>query len=146
VYLWPTGRRGKAPLKLRLIVLKQRGKEVHLLTNVLEPQRLSRAMASDFYRGRWGVEVNYRGFKQTMARFKVLAKSPECGGLELAGNIVAMGLLRLHAAMVMGADTDSKLSSRAVRHVLGLRPAQKSVMLVSDKEVQHARDLSSGSG
>ena len=117
VYLWPTGRRGQMPLKLRLIVLKQRGNEVHLVTNVLEPERLSRAMASHFYRARWGVEVNYRGFKQTMERFTVLAKTPECGALELAGNILAMALLRLHAAMVMGAEM-SRMSVAAALRVI----------------------------
>jgi hypothetical protein len=104
VYLWPTGRRRQTPLKLRLITLKRRGKRVCLLTNVPEPVRLSRSMARDFYEARWGIEVNYRGFKQTMERCKVLARTPQRGALELAGSVVAMGLLRLHAAIVMGAQ------------------------------------------
>ena len=57
-------------------------------------------MAGEFYELRWGVEVNYRDFKRTMERSKVLSRTPECGGLELGGDIIAMGLLRLHAAIV----------------------------------------------
>lgn len=138
VYLWPTGRRNQRPLKLRLIVLKQGERRVYLLTNVLEPGRLSRATASVFYRARWGIEVNYRGFKQTMERFKVLAKTAQCGDLELAGNILAMALLRLHAAMVLGAQM-SRMSVAAVLRVI--RRAMEAVRcgLSSSWFVEHLR-------
>jgi hypothetical protein len=103
VHLWPTGKRKKAPLTLRLIVLKRGDKRVYLLTNVRESTRLSRAMASKFYRARWGVEVAYRSFKQTLGRRKVLAQTPSVGAMELAGNLVALGLLMLQGALAMGA-------------------------------------------
>jgi hypothetical protein len=117
VYLWPRDRHRRRPLKLRMIVLKRRGKRVFLLTNVLESERLSKAMASDFYNARWGLEVNYRGFKRTMGRVNVLAKAPGPGAIELAGAIVAMGLLRLHAAMVLGARME-QMSVAAVLRVI----------------------------
>lgn len=103
VYLWPKNRRRHKPLRLRLIVLKRRGKRVYLLTNVLESPRLSRCMAGELYRARWGIEVEFRGLKQTLARRKVLAKTPEPGAMELAANILALALLLLYAALVMGA-------------------------------------------
>lgn len=103
VYLWPQERGHEEPLKMRLIVLKQAGQAVYLLTNVLESTRLSRRTASLFYRARWGVEVNYRAFKQTLQRRQVLARTPESGDVELAGAILAMGLLRMHAALALGA-------------------------------------------
>ncbi len=103
VYLWPTGRRLKRPLRLRLIVVKQGGKRMYLLTSVMKPQRLSRPMASELYRARWGVEVEYRGLKQTLGRRKLLAKTPEPGAMELVGNILALALLMLHGALAMGA-------------------------------------------
>lgn len=118
VYLWPTNRRRKAPLRLRLIELKHRGRKVYLLTNVVHEgesfQTLSRATAGVIYRARWGIEVNYRSFKRTMQRLDVLARTPDRGAVELAGNIVAMGLLRMHAAMVMGA----KMARMSVAGVL----------------------------
>ena len=63
VYLWPKKRPRKEPLRLRLIVVKRNGKRVYLLTNVQESTRLSHRMASEFYRARWAIEVEYRGRK-----------------------------------------------------------------------------------
>jgi len=102
VYLWPLNRRRRRPLKLRLIVLKRGGQSVYLLTNVWDSQRLSRATAGEIYKARWGIEVTYRGLKQTLGRRKVLARTPEPGEMELAGNILAIALLMLHAALALG--------------------------------------------
>lgn len=102
VCLWPKNRRRKRPLKLRLIVLKRRGKRVYLLTNVLETHRLSRPMAGELYQARWGIEVLYRGLKQTLDRRKVLARTPEPGAMEVAGNIVALAMLMLLGARAQG--------------------------------------------
>jgi hypothetical protein len=115
VYLWPKNRRRYKPLCLRLIVLKRRGKRVYLLTNVLESTRLSRSMAGEFYRARWGIEVEYRGLKQTLGRRKVLAKTPEPGAMELAANILALALLLLYAALVMGAKVIKLSIAKALR-------------------------------
>src|SRR5207244_3869223 len=76
VYLWPAEHGDRPPLRVRVIVLKRGGKRVYLLTNVLDAPRLSREMASELYSARWGIEVNYRGFKQTMERSKVWSKTP----------------------------------------------------------------------
>lgn len=103
VYLWPRKRRSQRPLRLRLIVLKRGGRRVYLLTTVLEPQRLSRAVAGGLYQARWGVEVNFRSFKQTLDRRRVLAGTPEVGPMELAGNILALALLVCHAAAALSA-------------------------------------------
>ena len=104
VCLWPRhGRKSRNPLRLRLVVVKDRRRRMYLLTNVMEPARLSRPMATELYRARWGIEVEYRGLKQTMERRKVLARTPEPGAMETAGAILAMALLLLHGAMAMGA-------------------------------------------
>ena len=102
VYVWPKKRRSQLPLRLRVIVLKRRGKRVYLLTNVLESQRLSRATAGELYAARWGVETSYRALKQTLDRRRVLAESPAVGALELAGNILGLALLLLQAAVAQG--------------------------------------------
>ena len=47
----------------------------------------------------------------------MLAKTPQCGALELAGNILARGLPHLHAVMIMGAKV-SRMSVAAVLRVL----------------------------
>ncbi len=117
VYLWPNHRRRKTPLRLRLIVLKDHGKRVYLLTNVEDPRRLSRRMAGEFYRARWGIEVEYRGLKQTLGRRKVLARTPEPGTMELAADILAMALLLLYAALVMGAKVARLSLAQALRAI-----------------------------
>jgi len=115
VYLWPRNRRSQLPLRLRLIVLKRRGQRVCLLTNVLESQRLSRALASELYAARWGVETDYRALKQTLDRRRVLAETPAVGTLELAGNILALALLLWQAAVAQGARVSRVSVAAALR-------------------------------
>jgi len=101
VYLWPGKQRSKRPLKLRLITLRRGRKTLCLLTNVLDSTKLSGKLAGRLYAARWGVELNFRGLKQTLERRKLTARTPETGALELAGNVVALGLLLAHAAWLM---------------------------------------------
>jgi hypothetical protein len=117
VYLWPAQRRDCSPLRLRLIVVKRKGKPVYLLTNVDDPTRLSRRMAGDFYRARWDIEVEFRGLKQTMGHRKVLARTPEPGEMELAAKLVGMVLLLLHGALVMGAKVTRLSLAKALRAI-----------------------------
>jgi len=119
VYLWPQNRRAKAPLALRLIVLKRGGKRVYLLTSVLESQRLSRAQASRFYAARWGVETGYRALKQTLERSRVEARTPEVGEAELSGNVLAQALLLALSAALLGTRADRVSLAAALRCVRG---------------------------
>ena len=105
------------PLALRLIVLKRGGKRVYLLTNVSDTVRLSRPMASELYAARWGVETEYRGLKQTLGRRKVRAQTAGPGGMELAGNILALALLLLQGALALGARA-ARLSVAAALRVI----------------------------
>jgi hypothetical protein len=121
VYLWPKNRRRRKPLRLRLIVLKRGGKRVYLLTSVLDSTRLSRPMASKIYAARWGLETEYRAMKQTMGRRKVLAKTPGPGAMELAGNILALALLVLLAAIVLATRITRlsvALALKVIRHAI----------------------------
>jgi len=104
VYLWPQDQRGRPPLMLRLIQLKRGGKRIYLLTNVLDSTRLPIAIAGELYAARWGIEVNFRSLKQTLERRKLLARTPAVGELELAGNLVALGLLLAQAAWLLRRD------------------------------------------
>jgi hypothetical protein len=115
VYLWPQNRRSRLPLHLRLIVLKRRGKRVCLLTNVLESSRLPRALAGKLYAARWGVETDYRALKQTLDRRRVSAKTPRAGAVELAGNVLALALLLLQAAVAQGAQVTRVSVAAALR-------------------------------
>ena len=102
VYLWPKGRRDQPPLVLRLIVLKRGGKRFYLLTSVTEEARLSRRKAGEIYQARWGVEVEFRSLKRTLAHYRVLSKTPTAGAMELAAYVLALALLMLEGAVVLG--------------------------------------------
>lgn len=95
VHLWPANHRQSPPLALRLIAVGSRTKRIHLLTNVLDPCRLSRQQAGQFYRGRWAAELQFRTLKQTLARRKMLARSPKMAQAELAWTLVGLWLLEL---------------------------------------------------
>ena len=121
VYLWPQNRRKEMPLRLRLIVIKRKGKPVYLLTNIESPAQLSRRMAAEFYRARWSIEVEFRGLKQTMGHRKVLARTPEPGEMELAANLAGMALLLLYGALVHGAKVarlSLAMALRAIRQAI----------------------------
>lgn len=101
VWLWPQSKRNQQPLRLRLIRLKAKAKgsrtrqEVYLLTNIFDTGRLSDEIAGVFYRMRWGVEVFYRSFKQTLGHRKLRSRSPELAKEELHWALIALLLLGL---------------------------------------------------
>jgi hypothetical protein len=96
VYVWPRSRHDTSPpLKLRLIKAGSGRKVVHLLTNVLEPTRLSKKMAGVFYRKRWGVELFYRTLKRTVGCAKLRSKSARRAAIEFEWTLVAMTIMTL---------------------------------------------------
>lgn len=103
VYLWPKKRRPAPPLTLRLI---QIGK-VYLVTNVLSSTQLSKDTAGKLYRARWGVEVFYRSFKQTLQRRKMRSDAPRTAVVELQWSLIGLlvlGLLQARALIARGHD------------------------------------------
>ena len=109
VYLWPLDKQARnkrsmprklgkvrPPLVLRLIRLKDaKGRPVCLLSNVLQPSRLSDRTAARMYRLRWGIEVMWRGLKQTMGHHKLLSRTPDRAGAELDWAMAGLWMLQL---------------------------------------------------
>jgi len=95
VYLWPQAHRNLPPLVLRLIVLRHDKQEIYLLTNVFDPQRLSDEDASVLYEMRWGVEVFYRSYKQTLCRRRLLSRTPATCLAECQWTMLGLWLLGL---------------------------------------------------
>lgn len=109
VYLWPLDQQRRnrrsmpkslrnmgMPLVLRLIELKDaKGKPVFLLTNVLQSSKLSDRAAARMYRLRWGIEVMWRGLKQTMGHHKLLSKTPRRAEVELDWAMAGLWMLQL---------------------------------------------------
>jgi len=111
IIYWP----GKAikdnqkPLTLRLIVVGSGANKVYLVSNVLDSQKLSRKMAGEFYKQRWGIEVTYRSLKQLMARRKLRCGNGANAAVELAGNIMGFVVLALMGLLILRRQA-SKLS------------------------------------
>jgi len=97
VYLWPKLMREKGlpPLVLRQIVLVDgKNRQMCLLTN-LDSEALTLEAARELYARRWGVEVFFRGLKQTLARRKMLSKTPMHAQVELDWTLMGYWILGL---------------------------------------------------
>lgn len=96
VYLWPEKFRTSPPLALRLIQLEPPDKQpIYLLTNVLDDEILSDEDAQVFYRMRWGVEVCFRSYKQTLQRRTLKSRTPKTCLLEAQFTMLGLWLLGL---------------------------------------------------
>lgn len=99
VYLWPdrVARKGQPPLVLRLLEFQGPRGKVCLVTNVLSEHKLSSAESRRLYRLRWGVELQFRAFKQTFGRNKLRSRTPENALVELNWSLVGLWLVELFA-------------------------------------------------
>lgn len=126
VFLWPDQprRRGEPPIALRLLEFHDGRRSLWLVTNVLDPERLSARAAQAIYRRRWGVEIFIRGFKQTYGRDKLRSHAPQNVELELDWSLLALWSLELMAAreLVSRGESPMQLSTagalRALRDTL----------------------------
>lgn len=123
VWLWPGDRRRELPLKLRLIrVPKGTGVkgEMCLLTNVFDTVRLSDETAAILYRMRWGVELFYRSYKQTLDQRKLRSRSPRAARWELHWGLTALlllGLMSVARIVERGRDPLSLSVAQALRTI-----------------------------
>jgi hypothetical protein len=99
VLCWPRSaqKSAQAPLRLRLMHIRLGKTDMWLLTSVLEPKRLTQKQAEQFYRMRWGVEVEIRGLKQTLDRAKLRCRDSHRLMAELEWSILAMAIAELLA-------------------------------------------------
>lgn len=99
VLCWPKDKMnsGKKPLRLRLVNVKIGKTSMWMLTSVLTARKLSRAMIIKYYKMRWGVEVEYRGLKQTLEKRKLRSRNSRRVYVELDWSIRAMAFAELVA-------------------------------------------------
>jgi hypothetical protein len=106
VYLWPVAQqeRKAPPLKLRLIVVRDPGKQpIYLVTSVLSAEKLTHEQAREIYHGRWGVEVFYRDTKQTLDHGGVQSRTPQNGYLEMTWALLGAWMLKLMTIRALAA-------------------------------------------
>ncbi len=106
VYHFPAqDRRQQPPLRLRLIRVRARRRkgDVWLLTNVLERRRLSAAAAAAFYRRRWESEGQFRAYKRTLAKVKLVSRTVRLAHREAEGSLLALQLMLAQGALAQAA-------------------------------------------
>ena len=98
VLCWPKDQQSKQlPLRLRLVKVRIGKTKAYLLTNVLDEEKLMPGQMAKFYKMRWGVEVEFRGLKQTLDRAKLRCRNQQRVLAELNWSIMAMAVAELFA-------------------------------------------------
>jgi len=96
VYHFPAQRqKQEPPLLLRLICVRAKKKkdDVWLLTNVLDHRQLSAASAATFYRRRWENEGQFRAYKRTLAKVKLVSRTVRLVHREAESSLLALQLM-----------------------------------------------------
>jgi hypothetical protein len=106
VYSWPAcvRKQGKPPIPCRLIRVPATGqvkKDVWLLTDILDPARLSRATAAKFYRWRWRNEGVFRTYKRTINKLKLSSRTVRLVHREAEASLLALQILLAHADLAL---------------------------------------------
>jgi len=99
VLCWPKGKMnsGFPPLRLRLIRVKVGKTKMWMLTSVLNPKKLTKRKIIRYYEMRWGIEVEFRGLKQTIDKHKLRCRNSDRLLVELDWSIRAMATAELIA-------------------------------------------------
>jgi hypothetical protein len=110
VWYWPKYAQegGIAPLACRLIRVPAKGKAKHdvwLLTDVLDPARLSAATAAKFYRWRWRNEGVFRIYKRVINKVKLSSRTVSLVHREAELSLLATQLLLAHADLALRPET-----------------------------------------
>ena len=99
VLCWPKTamQANQPPLRLRLLQVQLGKARVWMLTSVLDWQKLTAKAIVRFYKMRWGIEVDFRGLKQTLDRAKLRCRNDRRLLAELDWSILAMAVAELLA-------------------------------------------------
>jgi hypothetical protein len=105
LYYWPQDAQEEncPPLRVRLVRVhaKKKKNDVWLLTNVLDPERLSVATAAQFYRWRWENEGLFRTYKRTLSKVKLTSRSLKLVHREAEASLLATQLLLAQGALAV---------------------------------------------
>jgi IS4 transposase len=90
-------RKKQPPLALRLFRFDDGRGEVYRVSSTLDEGQRTTQQARAAYRGRWGIELQFRSPKQTFGRSKLRSRTPEHAGVERHGSLMGLVVLRLLA-------------------------------------------------
>jgi Transposase DDE domain len=99
VLCWPKGRMnsGDPPLRLRLVKVQIGRTKMWMLTSVLDRYKLTKRQIVRIYKMRWGIEVEFRGLKQTLDKHTLRCRNSDRLLVELDWSIRAMAIAELLA-------------------------------------------------
>lgn len=99
VLCWPKDKiqSGQKPLRLRLVKVKIGKTKMWMLTSILDSKKLRNKTIVKYYKMRWGVEVEFRGLKQTLDRQNLRCRNNQRVYVELDWSIRAMAFAELIA-------------------------------------------------
>jgi Transposase DDE domain len=122
IYCWPKVAQEKKlpPLRCRLIRVRgKKGRDVWLLTDVVDGRRLPRERAARYYRWRWENEGLFRTYKRTLAKVKLLSRTVRLVHREAEGSLLATQLLLAWGARAVAGRRGQRWPQRcSPRHVL----------------------------
>ena len=126
VLCWPKGAQhaGLPPIRLRLVHVCVGKTWMWLLTNVLDPKKLTTKMMVRFYKMRWGVEVEFRGLKQTLDRAKLRCRDSKRLLAELHWSIFAMAVAEL---LAVKEQMEKRSTRKKIKKERSYDPRQRSL-------------------
>jgi hypothetical protein len=119
VFYWPeyAQRAGVAPLSCRLIRVPAKGTVKHdvwLLTDILDPARLSATTAAKFYRWRWRNEGVFRIYKRVVNKMKLSSRTVRLVHREAELSLLATQLLLAHADLALRPETKAAVGEPVI--------------------------------
>lgn len=123
VYYWPqwAQKRQLQPIPVRLIRIRGEKVDVWLITNVLDEERLSRRIASKFYRWRWRNEGLFRTYKRTLGKVKLLSRTLALVHREMEGSLLALQLLLAQGAVAIQQTGEGEVLPSSRKILLEIR-------------------------
>ena len=121
VWYWPRQARckGRPPLQLRLIRVRgQKRKDVWLLTDVLDRERLGRQRAAEIYRWRWHIEGVFRTYKKTLPKIKLRSRTLALVYREAEVSLLALQIMLAQAAIKQRQSGDAVICMGSPRREL----------------------------
>jgi hypothetical protein len=99
VLCWPRVaiKAGQPPLHLRLVRIRIGATRIWMLTSVTNPTQLTNKQIVRLYKMRWGIEVEFRGLKQTLDWAKLRSRNDQRLLAELHWSLMAMAIAELWA-------------------------------------------------
>jgi Transposase DDE domain len=148
VHLWPNdaARRGQPPLVLRLMAFQGPRGTVYVVTSVLSDATLSAAQARRLYRLRWGIELQFRAFKQTFGRGTLRSRSADCAAVELEWSLVGLWMIQLFAVKeqiaveIAPGQSSVALAVGVIRDLMRERTAPASRQTFHDRMTRAVQD------